>query len=60
MVIGIMRLFGKEWIARKPLSLDGGDPFRNGASILLACNLVAKPAFVADVLDAIKAGTAQP
>lgn len=60
MVIGIMRIFGKEWTAKKPLSLDGGDPFRNGAGTPLACKLVAKPAFVADVLDAIKAGSAKP
>ena len=59
MVIGIMRLFTSEWTARKPLSLDGGDPFRNGAGTPLACKLVAKPAFVADVLNAIKAGTAK-
>lgn len=60
MVIGIMRLFSKEWTAKKPLSLDGGDPFRNGAGTPLACKLVAKPAFVADVLNAINAGTAKP
>lgn len=60
MVIGIMRLFSKEWTAKKPLSLDGGDPFRNGAGTPLACRLVAKPAFVADVLNAINAGTAKP
>ncbi|MCJ1344923.1 hypothetical protein MMC31_003128 [Peltigera leucophlebia] len=60
MVIGIMRLFRKGWTAKKPLSLDGGDPFRNGAGTPLACKLVAKPAFVADVLNAIKAGSAKP
>lgn len=58
MVIGIMRLFKKEWTTKNPLSLDGGDPFRDGAGTPLACKLVAKPAFVADVLDAIKAGSA--
>ena len=58
MVIGIMRLFGKEWTAENPLSLDGGDPFGNGAGTPLACKLVARPAFVADVRNAIKAGTA--
>lgn len=60
MVIGSMRIFGKEWTAKKSLSLDGGDPFHNGAGTPLACKLVAKPAFVADVLDAIKAGSAKP
>ena len=60
MVIGIMRLFRKEWTAKKPLSLDGGDPFCNGAGTPLACKLVAKPAFVPDVLNAIKAGSAKP
>ena len=60
MVIGIMRLFKKEWIAKKPLSLDGGDPFRDGAGTPLACKLVAKPAFVADVLNAIAAESAKP
>ncbi|KAL9043873.1 MAG: hypothetical protein Q9214_002953 [Letrouitia sp. 1 TL-2023] len=60
MVIGIMRLFSKEWTANKPLSLDGGDPFLNGAGTRLACKLVAKPAFVVDVLNAIKAGSAKP
>ena len=60
MVIGIMRLFTKEWTAKKPLSLDGGDPFSSGAGTPLACKLVAKPAFVADVLNAIKAGSAKP
>lgn len=58
MVIGIMRLFRKEWTAKKPLSLDGGDPFRKGAGTPLECKLVAKPALVADVLNAIKTGTA--
>ena len=60
MKIGLMRLFGKEWIGRKPRSLDGGDPFRDGEGIPLACKLVAKPAFIADVLDAIKVGNAEP
>lgn len=60
MVIGVMRLFGKEWTAKKALSLDGGDPFRNGAGTPLACKLVAKSALVADVLNAIKAGSADP
>lgn len=59
MVIGIMRLFSKEWTAKKRLSLDGRDPFCDGAGTPLACRLVAKPAFVADVLDAIKAASAQ-
>lgn len=59
MVIGVMRLFTKEWTARKPLSLDDGDPFCNGAGIPLTCKLVAKSAFVADVLNAIKAGRAK-
>ena len=60
MVIGIIRLFGNEWTAIEPLSLDGGDPFRNGAGTPLACKLVAKPTFVADVFNAIQAGTAKP
>ena len=60
MKIGVMRLFGKEWIVKKPLSLDGGDPFRNEAGTPLECKVVAKPAFEADVLKAIKAGTAKP
>lgn len=60
MVIGIMRLFTKEWTTKKPLSLDSEDPFCNGTGTPLACKLVAKPAFVADVLDAIKAGSAKP
>ena len=58
MVIGIMRLFGTEWTAKNPLSLDGGDPFGNGTGTPLACRLVARPAFVANVRNAIKAGTA--
>ena len=56
LVIGAMKLFGKEWMAKKPLSLDGGDPFGGGAGKPLACKLVAKPAYVADVLKAIKDG----
>lgn len=60
MVIGIMRLFRKEWTANNPVSLDGGDPICSGAGTPLACKLVAKPAFVADVLNAIKAGSAKP
>lgn len=59
MVIGVMRLFRKDWTAKKPLSLDGGDPFRNGAGTPLACKLFAKPAFIADVRDAIRAGSAK-
>ena len=53
MKIGMMRLYKEEWMERNPLSLDGGDPFRNGTP--LACKLIAKPAFKADVLDAIEA-----
>ena len=60
MVIGVMRLFRKDWTAKKPPSLDGGDPFCDGAGTPLACKLVAKPAFVADVRNAIKAGSAKP
>lgn len=60
MEIRIMRLFTKVWTAQKPLSLDGGDPFRNGAGIPLPYKLVARPALVADVLNAIKAGTTEP
>lgn len=60
MVIGVMRLFRKEWTAKRPLSLDDGDPFRNRGGTPLAYKLVAKPAFIADVLNAIKAGTAKP
>lgn len=57
MVIWIMRLFGKEWAAVNSLSLDGGDPFDNMAGTTLACKLIAKPAFVRDVGNAMKAGT---
>lgn len=60
MVIGVMRLFRKDWTTKKPLSLDDGDLFRNGAGTPLACKLVAKPAFVADVRNPIKAGSAKP
>ena len=60
MEIGIMRLITKAWTARSPLSLDGGDPFCSGAGTPLACKLFAKPALVADVLNAIKAGSARP
>lgn len=60
MVIGVMRLFGGEWMKRKPLGLDGGDSFGDGAGIPIACRLVARPAFIADVLNAIKADSVQP
>ena len=53
-----MRLFGNEWTAKNPLSLDGGDPFGNGTGTPLACKLVARSAFVADVRNPIKAGSA--
>ena len=57
LVIGIQKLFGKEWTASaKPFSLDGKDPFKNGAGTPLALKLVTKPALVADVLNAIKVG----
>lgn len=58
MKIGIMRLLTKEWTAKKPLSLNDGDPFRNGTP--LACKLVGKPAFEAVLLDVIEAGNAKP
>lgn len=54
MMIGIMRLFGPEWTARRPLSLKDGDPFGHGTP--LACKLVAKKAWKSDVLRAIEAG----
>jgi hypothetical protein len=57
MMIGIMRLFGPEWTRRRPLSLEGGDPFRHGTP--LACRLVAKRALVPDVVETIKAGRRQ-
>ena len=53
MVIGIMRLFGKEWTAKNPLWLDGGDLFDNGAGTPLACKLVARPAFVRQRSDSM-------
>jgi hypothetical protein len=59
MVIGIMRIFGPEWTARRPLSLNDGDPFKNGAGNPLACRLVAKEALIPDVLNVIKAGKAK-
>ena len=31
LVIGVQKLFGKQWLAKKPLTLDGGDPFKNAA-----------------------------
>ena len=59
MVLGIIKLFGKEWTATNPLSLNGGDPFRNRAGTPLASKLIAKPAFVTDVVNAVKADTAK-
>ncbi len=59
MVIGIMRIFGREWTARRPLFLKGGDPLQNGAGTPLACRLVAKQALIPDVLNAIKAAEAK-
>lgn len=31
LVIGVQKLFSGDWTAKKPLSLDHGDPFKDGA-----------------------------
>lgn len=57
--IGIMKLYGKEWTTKRPLSLDGGDPFRNGVGTPIPCMLFADPVFIADVHNAIDAERAK-
>ncbi|KAI0437774.1 hypothetical protein F4803DRAFT_555658 [Xylaria telfairii] len=54
--IGLQRLFGREWTAKKPPSLDGGDPFQSGAGTPLQVRLVARPATKTEVMNAIQAG----
>lgn len=48
-VIGIQKLFSGDWTAKKPFSLDHGDPFKNGTGEPLAAKLFATPAFISDV-----------
>ena len=51
-----MGYFTEKWTAEKPLSLYDGTPLKNGADTPLACNLIAKPALIANVHNATKAG----
>ena len=56
LVIGVQKLFGRQWLAKTPLTLDGGDPFKStldGASPV-AAEVTAKPVAVADVVRAVK------
>ena len=59
LVIGVQKLFSGDWTAKKPLSLDHGDPFKNGAGKPLAVKLFAAPATINNVVDAIEAGRAK-
>ena len=59
LLIGAQKLFSRDWTAKKPLSLDHGDPFKNGAGKPLAAKLFATPAFINDAVLAIKAGGAK-
>ena len=59
LVIGAQKLFSGDWTTKKPLSLDYGDPFKNGAGTPLAAKLFATPAFINEVVIAIKAGRAK-
>ena len=54
LVIGVQRLFGKDWMAERPLSLDRGDPFTSGAGHLRATRLIAKPVHVDHAVQFIK------
>ncbi|KAG8533042.1 uncharacterized protein KY384_001825 [Bacidia gigantensis] len=57
-VIGLQKLYGKDWTTKKPFSLDGVDPFKNnvGSGTEIAAKLTAKPVLVADVVRAIGGG----
>ena len=58
LVIGVQKLFGKKWTTKRPLSLDGVDPFKNnvGSGKEIAAKLTAKPVLDADVVKAIGRG----
>ncbi|MCJ1394355.1 hypothetical protein MMC18_007233 [Xylographa bjoerkii] len=60
LVVGVMKVFGKEWTVKQPPSLDGGDPFRtgSGAGTPLPAKVVGRPALLAEVLKAIQGGGA--
>ena len=50
-----MKIVGKKWTGKQPLSLDLGDPFRTGMGAVgtpLAAKLVGKLVLTADVFKA--------
>lgn len=57
--IGAQKLFTKDWKTRRPYSLNNGDPFTSGAGQPLPTKLIAKPACVTDVINAVVAGRAE-
>ena len=60
LVIGVQRLFGRQWLAKTPLALDSGDPFKSalGGGTPIRAIVTAKPVTVTDVIRAAKGGTA--
>jgi hypothetical protein len=54
MMIEIMRIFESKWTARRSLSLNDEDLFKNGTDTSLACRLIAKQALISNVLNVIK------
>ena len=59
-VIGVQRIFGKEWTAKEPLGLGDVNPFDNdmGSGKAIEARLTASPVIVADVVKAIERSAA--
>lgn len=58
LVIGAQKLFGREWTARVPLTLDGGDPFGNdmGGESPVRVRITAKYTSIASVVQGLRKG----
>lgn len=56
--IGVQKLFGREWTAKIPPTLDGGDPFRSdmGGDSPIPAKITAKPTLVSLVVEAVTGG----
>lgn len=54
LVIGVQRLFDKDWTTKRPFSLERGDPFMNSDWRPMPTRLIAEPVSLGEVVKAIE------
>lgn len=54
LVIGVQPIFSEDWMDKRPLSLDRGDPFESSVWGPLEIRLIAQPAYLHEVVKAIR------